>query len=124
MHPLVILEHLGLALIGLFFVWGGLNHFRVFREVRAMLVERHWPFPGFILALASLWEAAAGAVLASGFHTTWAALALILFVALASFLLLDFWNQTDEARAASLNAFLLNVAVTGGLVLAIALALA
>ena len=89
-----------------------------------MLVERHWPFPGFILALASLWEAAAGAVLASGFHTTWAALALILFVALASFLLLDFWNQTDEARAASLNAFLLNVAVTGGLVLAIALALA
>ncbi|MBN8551753.1 MAG: DoxX family membrane protein [Caulobacterales bacterium] len=124
MHPLVILEHLGLALIGLFFVWGGLNHFRVFREVRAMLVERGWPFPGTILALASLWEAAAGAVLASGFYTVWAACALILFVALVSFLLLDFWNQADEARAASLNGFLLNVAVTGGLVLAIALALA
>ncbi|WP_029086128.1 DoxX family membrane protein [Brevundimonas aveniformis] len=122
MHPLVLVEHLGLALIGLYFVWGGLNHFRIFREVRAMLAERGWPLPGTILVFASLWEAAAGALLASGFHTVWAAGALILFVALANLLLLDFWNQEGEARSASLNGFLVNVAVIGGLVLAIALA--
>ena len=123
MHPLVILEHLGLGLIGLFFVWGGLNHFRIFREVRAMLMERRWPFPGFVLTLASLWEAVAGGVLASGFYTVWAAVALMVFVVLASVLLLDFWNQKGDARAASLNAFLLNMAVLGGLALAVALAL-
>lgn len=123
MHPLVILEHLGLALIGLFFVWGGLNHFRIFREVRAMLIERHWPLPGFVLTLASLWEAIAGGVLASGFYTLWAAVALIAFVVLASLFLLDFWNQEGDARTASLNAFLLNMAVLGGLVLAVTLAL-
>lgn len=123
MHPLILLEHLGLALIGLFFVWGGLNHFRIFREVRAMLADRGWPLPGTILAVASVWEAAAGAVLASGFLTVEAASALIVFVALASVLLLDFWCQEGEAHAAALNGFLTNMALIGGLILAIALAL-
>jgi len=122
MHPLVLLEHVGLALIGLFFVWGGLNHFRVFHEVRGMLADRRWPLPGTILTLASLWEAAAGGLLASGFHTAWAAGALILFVALASGLLLDFWNQEGEARSASINSFMMNLALIGGLVLAATLA--
>jgi len=122
MHPLVLLEHVGLALIGLFFVWGGFNHFRVFHEVRGMLADRGWPLPGAILTLASLWEAAAGGLLASGFHTAWAAGALILFVALASGLLLDFWNQEGEARSASLNSFMMNLALIGGLVLAATLA--
>ena len=120
MHPLILVEHLGLALIGLYFVWGGLNHFRIFREVRAMLAERRWPIPGTILALASIWEAAAGAVLASGFYTVPAASALILFVVLASVLLLDFWNQGGDARTTALNGFLMNMALIGGLVLAIA----
>jgi len=120
MHPLILVEHLGLALIGLYFVWGGLNHFRIFREVRAMLAERRWPIPGTILALASIWEAAAGAVLASGFYTVPAASALILFVVLASVLLLDFWNQGGDARTTALNGFLMNMALIGGLVLAMA----
>jgi len=120
MHPLILVEHLGLALIGLYFVWGGLNHFRIFREVRAMLAERRWPIPGTILALASIWEAAAGAVLASGFYTVPAASALILFVVLASVLLLDFWNQGSDARTTALNGFLMNMALIGGLVLAMA----
>ena len=122
MHPIVLLEHLGLALIGAFFVWGGLNHFRVFREVRTMLADRGWPLPGSILTLASLWEAGAGAVLASGFYTPWAAGALIAFVALASVLLLDFWNQEGEARTAALSGFMVNLALIGGLVLAATLA--
>lgn len=122
MHPLVLLEHLGLALIGLFFVWGGLNHFRIFREVRAMLVERGWPIPGTILAVSSLWEAIAGAVLATGFYTAWAAGALILFVILASVTLLDFWNQEGEAHTAALNGFMMNLALIGGLILAAGLA--
>lgn len=119
---MILIEHLGLALIGLFFVWGGLNHFRIFREVRAMLAERGWPAPGVILTLASLWEASAGAILASGFYTVPAAGALIVFVALSSLLLLDFWNQEGEARAVALNGFLLNMALIGGLVLATTLA--
>jgi len=122
MHPLVLLEHLGLALMGLFFVWGGLNHFRVFREVRTMLVDRRWPIPGVILTIASLWEAIAGAVLASGFYTAEAAGALILFVVLASVTLLDFWAQEGEARAAALNGFMMNLALIGGLILAAGLA--
>ena len=122
MHPLVLIEHLGLALIGLFFVWGGLNHFRIFQEVRAMLVERRWPIPGVLLTVASIWEAVAGAVLASGFYTAWAAGALILFGAVSSLLLLDFWNEEGEARTTGLNAFLLNMALIGGLVLATTLA--
>lgn len=122
MHPMILLEHLGLALIGLFFVWGGLNHFRIFSEVRAMLVDRRWPIPGVILAVSSVWEAIAGAVLASGFYTAWAAGALILFVVLASVTLLDFWNQEGEAHTAALNGFMMNLALIGGLILAACLA--
>ena len=122
MHPLILIEHLGLALIGLFFVWGGLNHFRIFRDVRTMLADRGWPLPGVFLTVASLWEAVAGAVLASGFYTAWAAAALIVFVLLANVLLQDFWNQEGDAHDAALNGFMINMGLVGGLVLATTLA--
>lgn len=120
MHPLDVLLHIGLALMGGFFVWGGLNHFRIFGDMRAMLAGRGWPAPGVLLTLGSLWEAGWGLVLLSGRMTGWAAAALILFVLTASVTLLDFWNQDGEERQTALNAFLLNLALIGGLMLAAA----
>lgn len=122
MNPVLLIEHAGLVLLGAFFVWGGLNHFRIFRDLRNMLAGRGWPLPGTILVLASLWEVGWGAVLASGRLTSHAAGALMLFVVVASLSLLDFWNQEGEAREQALSGFMTNVGLLGGLVIASTLA--
>lgn len=122
MNPVLVIEQAGLVLLGGFFLWGGLNHFRIFRDLRAMLAGRGWPLPGTILVLASLWEAGWGAVLASGWMTAHAAGALMLFLVLASLSLLDFWNQEGEAREQALTGFMTNVGLLGGLVIASTLA--
>lgn len=122
MNPVLLIEHAGLVLLGAFFVWGGLNHFRIFRDLRAMLAGRGWPLPGTILVLASLWEIGWGGILTSGWLTSHAAGALMLFVVLASLSLLDFWNQEGEAREQALSGFMTNLGLLGGLVIASTLA--
>lgn len=122
MHPIVIVEHAALFLIGAFFVWGGLNHFRIFDDLRAMVAARGWPMPAFIVAVGSGWEAGWGLVLASGSHTLAAALALFAFVALSSVTLMDFWSQQGEAREEALGRFMTSLALIGALLLAATLA--
>lgn len=122
MSPVLVIERAGLFLLGAFFVWGGLNHFRIFEDLKAMLAARGWPMPGVIVGLASLWEAGWGGVLAIGRLTPHAAGALMLFVVLASVLLMDFWNQRGEAREQALSGFMTNVGLLGALVIASTLA--
>ena len=116
----VYLHQLGLTLLGGVFVWAGADHFLRFGEVAAMLEERGFPAQRAMLAAGSLVEIVAGACLAAGFHTTWAAAALILFTIAATVTLLDFWRHDGAARQGLRSAFIINIAVIGGLMLAAA----
>lgn len=114
------LHQLGLILLGGVFIWAGADHFLRFAEVAAMLKERGFPAPRAMLAAGSLVEIIAGLCLAADFHTTWAAAALILFTIAASVALLDFWRHDGAARQGLRSAFIINIAVIGGLMLAAA----
>jgi putative oxidoreductase len=70
------------------------------------------------LILASLFQIAAGGLLIVGLFVPWAALGLILFTLIASFVMVDFWNQEGERRQGSINVWLSNLALIGGLMIA------
>jgi putative oxidoreductase len=112
------IRHLAFALLGIVFVWAGLQHFLHFGEVSGMLRAKKLPFPGVLLAVGSAWEIAAGLALAAGVARPWAAGALIVFTCMASVMLLDFWRHQGPERQGLQSAFINNIAVVGGLLLA------
>jgi putative oxidoreductase len=61
-----------------------------------------------------------GLALIFGFSPAWAALGLVLFTIVASIMFLDFWNKEGEARAGALSTWKTNLALIGGLLLAVA----
>lgn len=58
-----LLTHLGYALLGLFYVAGGVYHFKHFSELSAALCTRRIPLPGVTLVLGSVFQIAAGLML-------------------------------------------------------------
>lgn len=108
---------LGAILIAGIFVWSGIEHLVKFRLLTRQLANRIVA-PAFLLATSSVLEIVAGVCLAIGIAKPYAAGFLIVFTAVASFVLLDFWRHSGEQRAALQNAFITNVAVVGGLLLA------
>ena len=109
---------LGYLLLGGLFVWGGLDHFLRFGTVKAMLVERGWPAPGVLLAIASVFQIVAGLGLILGILRPLAALGLACFTIAATLLLLDFWRFEGPQREGMRSGFIVNLAVLGGLLLA------
>lgn len=114
---------LGYLLLGAPFVWAGIDHFRRFAAVRAMLVARRWPAPGALLAAASAFEIVAGLGLALGVARPPAALLLAGFTMAASLLLLDFWRFEGPEREAMRAGFSVNVGLVGGLLIAFGMSL-
>ena len=115
-----ILAAAGYLLMGGVFVFAAFDHIRQFAAVRGLLAGRGWPFPGPVLAAASLFQLVAGLGLAFGLLRPWAALGLAGFTVMASLTLLDFWRATGPERAAKRGQFLVNAGLLGGLLLAAA----
>lgn len=112
-HP-----HVGAALIGAVFLWSALQHGLNFPARVTMLKGKGWPAPAVLLAAGMGLEIFGGALLLAGVMLPWAAAALILFTAVASVTLLDFWRQPPETRHSVQNTFIGNIALVGGLLLA------
>ncbi|MBZ9808595.1 MULTISPECIES: DoxX family protein [unclassified Mesorhizobium] len=108
----------GLLLIGGVFLWAGVEHFVRFRTISEDLVARRFPAPAFLLAAGSVLEVVAGFCLAAGIAVPYAAGALILFTVAANLLVLPFWRHHGPERQVLRSAFLVNIAVIGGLLLA------
>lgn len=115
---ITLLHQLGLMLLGGVFVWAGAGHFFVFRQVAASMAARGLPASGPLLAAGSLLQISAGALLAFGIATPWAAAALAAFTVVATLMMLDFWRHEGSEREALRNGFLINIAVLGGLIVA------
>jgi putative oxidoreductase len=115
-----MVRNLGFVLLGGVFVWAGAEHFLKFREISGQLKQRSFPYPVPLLAAGSVLEIVAGVCLIVGFARFYAALALAAFTIAATVMLLDFWNFNDPERQAMRTAFVINIAVLGGLLIAAA----
>jgi len=109
---------LGFILLGGVFVWAGTEHFWNFRTVTGMLADKGLPAAKVLLALGSVVKIVAGLCLAIGVMRSYAAVALILFTIAASLMALNFWRYAGAERQGLRSAFVINVAVIGGLLLA------
>lgn len=116
-HALVTL---GRFLLGGYFVVSGIRHFGLLDSLSAEMTRRGLPMARHMLIVVSLLQIALGAMLALGIWVTLSALLLAAFTAAASAVMLNFWEMQEPERDAAASAFLGNVAVFGGLIMAAA----
>ena len=112
------IQALGALLIGGVFVFAGIEHFVKFGAMRDYLAAQKFPAPALMLAAGSTVEIIAGSLLAIGAARPFAAVALVIFTLATNLMLLSFWASEEPERQVLRNAFLINIAVIGGLLLA------
>ncbi|RUU06144.1 DoxX family protein [Mesorhizobium sp. USDA-HM6] len=113
--PIETIQAIGALLIGGVFVFAGIEHFLKFNAMRDYLASRKFPAPTPMLAAGSALEIVAGLMLAVGLAVPFAAGALIVFTLATNVMLLRFWASEEPERQVLRNAFLINLAVIGGL---------
>ncbi|RWL47505.1 MAG: DoxX family protein [Mesorhizobium sp.] len=116
--PVQMIQAVGALLIGGVFVFAGIEHFLRFEAMRDYLAAQKFPAPALMLAAGSAVEIVAGFLLAIGMARLFAAVALVLFTLATNVMLLRFWATAEPERQVLRNAFLINIAVIGGLLLA------
>ncbi|RWM93180.1 MAG: DoxX family protein [Mesorhizobium sp.] len=105
-------------LIGGVFVFAGIEHFVKFKAMCEYLASRKFPAPAVMLAAGSALEVVAGLMLALGRAVPFAAGALVLFTLATNVAPLRLWESEEPERQVLRNAFLINLAVVGGLLVA------
>ncbi|MGX5800414.1 DoxX family protein [Bradyrhizobium sp. Arg314] len=116
--PVQMIQALGALLIGGVFVFAGIEHFLKFGTMRDYLAAGKFPAPALMLAAGSTVEIIAGFLLAVGIARPFTAGALIIFTLATNLMLLRFWASEEPERQVLRNAFLINIAVIGGLLIA------
>ena len=109
---------LGRFVLGAFFAYGGFTHFLALDPITQAMAARGVPQPRLVLIAGALFQIVFGLLLAFGIAVPVAAIALIVFTAVASLMLVDFWNRQGPERMALRNVFLSNLAIIGGLLIA------
>jgi putative oxidoreductase len=111
----------GRILLSVMFVTSGYGKVAKFADTAAALASKGAPLPEVATALAILVELGGGILLVLGLKTRWAALALVVFTAAATYLFHAFWAVPAEQQYMQSLMFQKNLAAIGGLlVLAIA----
>ena len=105
----------GRALVGVLFLWAGIDKLQGWMPALAEVAGRGLPMPGLLLALTIFLQVAGGTALIAGRLVLPAALALAAFTALATVLYHDFWTLQGAARHAQLIPFMEHVALVGAL---------
>ncbi|TGP57176.1 DoxX family protein [bacterium M00.F.Ca.ET.159.01.1.1] len=116
--PVQMIQAVGALLIGGVFIFAGIEHFVKFAAMRDYLAIQKFPAPALMLAAGSTVEIVAGFLLAIGMVRPFAAGALVIFTLATNVMLLRFWASEEPERQVLRNAFLINIAVIGGLLLA------
>jgi putative oxidoreductase len=107
--------------LGGLFVAGGIKHFFIMPAVIEMMKTRGVPFPRLVLITGSAFQLVCGLLFVLGISVPLAAAGLIIFTIAASIMLLNFWDlEPGPAREGIMNAFLTNIALIGGLLIAAA----
>jgi uncharacterized membrane protein YphA (DoxX/SURF4 family) len=104
----------GRVILGGFFLYNGINHFLRKEGMTQYASSKNLPYPEAGVLASGALMAAGGASLILGLKPKFGALSVIGFLALASPLFHDFWNEQDEgAKQQQLIHFSKNMAILG-----------
>jgi putative oxidoreductase len=113
----------GRVIFGGFFLIAGLRNFLHFGERTKLLTNYGWPLPAPLLAIGFTVQLLGGLLLILGLWTVTSALALIAFLFAATPLYHNLFLFSGKERDPHLYLTLVNITLTGGLLLVVADAL-
>lgn len=105
----------GRMLVGLLFVWAGIDKLLGWPGALQEVAEGGLPLPALTLALTVVLQVLAGAAIMLGRWLRPSCWALAGFTALATLLYHGFWHASGAARHAELATFMEHVCMVGGL---------
>lgn len=85
---------IGRILIALIFVSSGIEKFMDLGVTASAIESKGLPYPNILAVLTAILETGGGLLIILGWQTRLAALALVIFSAIAAYFFHDFWNQT------------------------------
>lgn len=108
---------LGRVAVPVMYVLAGFGKLMNPAGVTAMIAGKGLPMAQMLAVGTGVFELVAGLMLAIGFKTRWAALALFVFTAVATYLFHPFWMLEGAARMAQQTAALKNLTAMGALLM-------
>ncbi len=105
----------GRILLALIFVGAGYGKVGGFEDTAAYMAGKGLPMVEALLIATILIELGGGLLLAIGYKTRWAALAIFLFLIPATLIFHAFWGLEAEEMTTQLIQFQKNLAIMGGL---------
>src|SRR6185503_5814450 len=102
-----------IAIVFLSSAWGKLTGFDA---TAGAMAGRGMPMPQVLLVLAIAIELAGSVLLVIGWQTRWAALALAVFLTVASLYFHNYWSYPPDQQRNQRNHFMKNVGFVGGLI--------
>ncbi len=113
-HALYALGRVALAAL---FIWSGWGKLVAPEGLSMMLAGRGLPQPVYLVYAAGVAEIVLGALVVLGWQARAAALGLVAFTIIATYLGHDFWNQTGAAARGNQIHAMKNLAIIGGLLM-------
>jgi putative oxidoreductase len=107
----------GRVLLAVVFIVSGATKFGDLAATAKQIAGKGLPMPMVLAGTAAAVELIGGLLVALGWYTRLAALALLVFTAVAGVLFHDFWNVAAAQRASQMAHFLKNLAIIGGLLI-------
>ena len=111
---------IGRVLLAFMFVYSGFGKVTGFEGTVASIAGKGLPLPqvGAVIAIAV--ELGAGLMLAVGWKTRFAAVAIAVFTLAASIFFHNFWTMADQAMRTNQIMFLKNISIVGGMLMVVA----
>ena len=106
---------IGRILLALIFISSGMEKFMDLGATASAIGSKGLPYPNILAVLTAILEAGGGLLIIVGWQTRIAALALVIFSAIAAYYFHDFWNQTGAQHTNNMIHFMKNVSMIGGL---------
>lgn len=110
-----ILILVGSILAGGGFFVTGMQLYASADSVAELLASKGIPYPKFVAKAGASIEIVLGALAVMGLWLPFVAIAMAIFVLLASAMVHDFWRQTGTARDLEIRTTICNLIMTGGL---------
>jgi len=111
---------IGRVLLAFMFVYSGFGKIGGFERTAANIASKGLPLPEIGAAIAIAVELGGGLMLALGWKTRCAALAIAVFTLAAAVLFHNFWTMTDQAMRTNQIMFLKNITIIGGMLMVVA----
>ena len=117
-----ILFLLGRVVFGAYFLYNGINHFTKVNMMTAYATGKNVPSPKVAVYLTGLLLFLGGAGIILGISPVWAILCILVFLIPTTFIMHQFWKETDPAlRMMQMTNFLKNIALIGALLMMLSL---